>query len=116
MTRLLEVRDQVLKSLETARNEKLIGAPLEARVVLEADATWMPLLKQYESGLPALFITFEVELVDSTGGADLAVTIRKATGEKCDRCWKYTHDKGAEASLPGVCGACAGAVKEILAI
>ena len=113
--RLLEVRDQVMKSLETARNEKLIGAPLEARVVLEADGTWMPLLRQYEGGLPAVFITSEVELVESTGGADLAVTIRKASGEKCDRCWKYTHDKGAEASLPGVCGACAEAVKEILA-
>ena len=27
----MEVRDQVLKSLETARQEKFIGAPLEAR-------------------------------------------------------------------------------------
>ena len=32
--RLMEVRGDVLKSLESARNDKLIGAPLEARVRL----------------------------------------------------------------------------------
>ncbi len=111
--RLLEMRDQVLKSLETARNEKLIGAPLEAKVLLEADESWMPLLKQYERELPAIFITSEVELAPTSGGAELAVTIQKAGGEKCDRCWKYTHDKGADASLPSVCAACASVVKEI---
>jgi isoleucyl-tRNA synthetase len=113
-SRLLEVRDQVLKSLETARNEKLIGAPLEAKVVLEAGESLMPLLRQYANQLPSIFITSEVELAASTGGAELAVTIQKATGEKCDRCWKYTHDKGADASLPTVCAACAQAVHEIL--
>ena len=45
--RLMEVRDDVLKSLETARNEKLIGAPLEARVRLSANGDLYPLLEQY---------------------------------------------------------------------
>ncbi len=41
--RLMEVREQVLKSLEVARQEKFIGAPLEARVHLTAEAeTYMP--------------------------------------------------------------------------
>lgn len=113
-TRLLEVRDQVLKSLEAARNEKLIGAPLEAKAVLEAGESLMPLLHQYERDLPSIFITSEVELIPSAGSAELAVTIQKATGDKCDRCWKYTRDKGADASLPNVCAACARAVKEML--
>ena len=50
--RLMEVRDVVLKSLDTARNEKLIGAPLEARVILSANAELLPLLKQYAGQLP----------------------------------------------------------------
>ena len=40
----MRVRDDVLKSLEAARNEKLIGAPLEARVRLSANGDLYPLL------------------------------------------------------------------------
>ncbi len=60
--RLMEVRGDVLKSLETARNEKLIGAPLEARVRLSANGELYPLLEQYAAELPALFIVSQVEL------------------------------------------------------
>ena len=50
--RLMEVRGDVLKSLEAARNEKLIGAPLEARVRLSANGDLYPLLEQYAGELP----------------------------------------------------------------
>ena len=60
--RLMEVRDDVLKSLETARNEKLIGAPLEARVRLSANGELYPLLEQYAAELPGLFIVSQVEV------------------------------------------------------
>ena len=43
----MEVRGDVLKSLEAARKEKLIGAPLEAHVRLAADGDLYPLLEQY---------------------------------------------------------------------
>jgi isoleucyl-tRNA synthetase len=112
--RLMQVRDQVLKSLEAARNGRLIGAPLEARVVLEAGAGWFPLLERYRAQLPALFIASEVEL-NRADGADLAVTVERASGEKCERCWKYTHDRGADAAFPAICAACAAAVREIMA-
>ena len=52
----------MLKSLETARNEKLIGAPLEARVRLSANGDLYPLLEQYAGELPGLFIVSQVEL------------------------------------------------------
>ena len=58
----MEVRGSVLKSLETARNEKLIGAPLEARVRLSANGDLYPLLEEYAGELPALFIVSQVEL------------------------------------------------------
>jgi hypothetical protein len=40
------VREDVLKSLEEARQEKFIGAPLEARVRLTANADLYPLLSR----------------------------------------------------------------------
>ncbi|MGA2268463.1 MAG: isoleucine--tRNA ligase [Bryobacteraceae bacterium] len=107
---LMEVRDPVLKSLETARNEKLIGAPLEACVRLSAGGGLYPLLEQYARDLPALFIVSQVEL----DRADtLGVRVERAAGKKCERCWKYTTDVGFDAKFPTICGACAEAVEEI---
>lgn len=111
--RLIVVRDEVLKVLEAARQEKVIGAPLEARVRLEADAALLPLLKRYAAQLPALFIVSEVELA---AGAVLWTRVTRATGVKCERCWKYTHDVGSDSDLPTVCAPCAAAVKETVTV
>ena len=59
---LMLVRDQVLKALEVAREEKLIGKSLEAKVVLKAGFDLHPLLSQYAADLPALFIVSQVQL------------------------------------------------------
>jgi len=110
--RLIEVRDDVLKSLETARNQKIIGAPLEARVRLSANGDLYPLLSEYAPDLPALFIVSQVEVAAGEGA--LSVAVERAHGDKCERCWKYTTDVGQAARFPTVCGACAQAVEEIL--
>jgi len=110
--RLMEVRDGVLKSLEQARKEKFIGAPLEARVRLSADGDLYPLLEQYARDLPALFIVSQVALERSEG--DLAVNVERAAGSKCERCWKYTTDVGANPQFPTICAACAEAVEEMM--
>jgi isoleucyl-tRNA synthetase len=111
--RLMQVRDAVLKHLDTARNQKLIGAPLEARVRLRANGDLYTLLQQYAAQLPALFIVSQVEL-EPAEGDELGVTVERAAGVKCERCWKYTLDVGGDAAFPTVCLPCAGAVREIL--
>jgi isoleucyl-tRNA synthetase len=109
--KLIGVRDSVMKSLETARNARFIGAPLEARVQLAADAELYPLLNQYRRELPGLFIVSQVELGNHTAeGVD--VKIARALGAKCERCWKYTEDIGAAPEFPTICAACAEAVRE----
>jgi isoleucyl-tRNA synthetase len=110
--RLMEVRDTVLKSLEAARQEKFIGAPLEARVHLKAGADLYPLLESYAAELPALFIVSQVDL-ERHDDKVLSVHIARAAGAKCERCWKYSTDVGSTPELPTVCGACARAVAEI---
>jgi isoleucyl-tRNA synthetase len=111
---LLDVRTQVLKSLETARNEKLIGSPLEAHVCLEAGPALWPLLDSYLAELPTIFIVSQVDLKAAAEGVELAVTVERAGGEKCDRCWKYTYDRGADARWPGICARCAAAVQDMV--
>ena len=112
--RLIEVRDVVLKSLEEARKAKFIGAPLEARVRLKAGADSYSMLSTYIADLPSLFIVSQVVL-ENHGAEPLVVSIERAEGVKCERCWKYTSDVGSKTELPTVCAACAGTVTEMLA-
>jgi len=97
--RLLEVRNVVLKALEEARQAKVIGTSLEARVRLAGAQ-----LDDYAADLPALFITSQVILEP---GDDLKVTVERAEGAKCDRCWKYSVFTGP------ACEPCSVALKEI---
>jgi isoleucyl-tRNA synthetase len=104
--RLLEVRGEVLKALEAARREKLIGSGLEAKVVVRAEGEVLARLRAAEAELPALFIVSKVELAEGP----LAVKVERAPGEKCERCWIYAEDRGADAGHPTLCGKCAAAL------
>ena len=115
--RLLAVRDTVLKSLETARNNKLIGAPLEAAVRLQANGDLYPLLETYARELPSLFIVSQVALEKALPGQEnieLDVAVERAAGKKCERCWKYTSDVGGNPRFPTICRPCADAIDEML--
>ena len=48
------------------------------------------------------------------GAAPLAITVDRAQGDKCERCWKYTLDVGQDLDFPTICLSCAAAVREIL--
>jgi isoleucyl-tRNA synthetase len=118
--RLVAVRNEVLKALEMARQEKRIGGGLEAKVRLSVNGDLAPLLDEYQHALPALFIVSQVELGgDSLEGAyqsqlpGLAVRVERATGEKCARCWNYSERVGEDVLHPGVCERCSAALREI---
>jgi isoleucyl-tRNA synthetase len=111
---LLAVRSDVSKALELARNEKLVGHSLDARVLLEAPAGPVAeLLENYREELAALFIVSQVELASGLDDAQtgeavpgLKVRIEKAQGEKCERCWNYSLSVGEDEEHPGACLRC----------
>ena len=107
--RLFGVRTAVMKSLEDARNAKLIGAGLEARVTITADADTKAFLESFGEDLRFNFIVSQISLVE---GPALSVAVAKADGVKCERCWHYTTDVGANAKYPGACLRCAGNLDE----
>ena len=111
--KLVAVREPVLKSLELARAEKFIGAPLEAKIRLKADDELYSLLKQYARELPGLFIVSQVVVERATNGP-LSVAVERADGDKCERCWKYTTEVGQDSEFPTLCAACKEVVQEIL--
>jgi isoleucyl-tRNA synthetase len=119
--KLLAVRTEVLRALEAARNAKTISGALEAKVVLSAAKDLAPLLEQYKSWLPALFIVSQVELA-AAAPADaqkseslpgLSVAVQRADGAKCERCWNYSRHVGENSDYPTVCERCVKALTEI---
>jgi isoleucyl-tRNA synthetase len=113
--RLRSVRDEVLKALEQARDNKLIGTGLEAHVSITASDPVYSLLKRYADQLRYLFIASEVTLAqgsgNGTGGAHVEVT--KADGLKCERCWNYSTHVGEDKEYPTVCERCSAVLKEL---
>jgi isoleucyl-tRNA synthetase len=114
---LMTVRDEALKALEAARQTKTIGVALEAMVVLKAPEPLYSALHGREADLRALLIVSGVEVVkaESTNGAGAVhVEVRRAPGEKCERCWNYSTHVGEDKQFPTVCERCSAALKEIV--
>jgi isoleucyl-tRNA synthetase len=114
-TTLLQVRSDVLKALEDARNNKLIGGSLEAKVQLSAADPVHSVLARYQDQLRYLFIVSAVALdkAATNGNAPIAVQVSKADGAKCDRCWNYSTHVGEDNFYPTVCERCSAVLKEI---
>jgi len=121
--RLVEVRDEVLVALERAREKKMIGNALESRLVLYSeDDNVKNLLKKHADLLDQLFIVSGVELSNSKGDlgegsyagekVDLLVSVQKARGEKCQRCWMYSTSVGLAEEFPHICEKCVRAIRE----
>jgi len=111
---ILSVRNEALKILEEARKEKRIGKALEARVKLSVPPETASLLRGYEAALPEVLNVSQVEIAslpanDTTVRAEVAL----ANGDKCDRCWRFTHDVSAYGAWPNVCARCQSALSEM---
>jgi isoleucyl-tRNA synthetase len=111
---LVPVRDLVLKVLDSAREEKVIGSSLEASIVLKGSGDVYQLLTKHSAELPAWFIVSQVALQEGAAAAELNIEVQRARGDKCERCWKYTIDVGSNAEFPTVCAACASVLPEYL--
>ncbi len=104
--KLIEIRDEVNRALEVKRKEKFIGNSLEAKIILFVNEKLKSFLESYYDFLPALFIVSQVELkkLESTD-TEFTVTVEKAEGEKCQRCWNYSPMVG-KLEVADVCQRC----------
>jgi isoleucyl-tRNA synthetase len=111
--RFLEIRDEVLKALEEARKEKIIGNSLGASIHLYANEETYTLLQQFDR-LDQLLIVSHVQLfppgsvVPHTAYThkDLSVSVQVAAGDKCERCWIVTPEVGHSETHPTLCKRC----------
>ncbi len=111
--RIHAVRDDVNKALENARNSKIIGKSLEASVTLHCEGELNTFLNNVKADLPVAFIVSNVNIENDSNGEfkgdidDLSISVAKASGEKCERCWVYSDTVGKSEKHPTLCARCA---------
>ncbi|WP_077211453.1 isoleucine--tRNA ligase [Bacillus dakarensis] len=119
-TAFMKLRDDVLKALEEARNAKVIGKSLTAKVTLYVNEKSRQLLESISENVAQLFIVSEFEVAGSYEQAPeealkletAAIVVSKAEGETCERCWVVTPEVGKVEEHPTLCPRCAQVVKE----
>ena len=116
---LMDLRDDVNRALEQARNEKVIGKSLEAKVVIGNNESFKAaeFLQEFND-LQQLFIVSQVEVVDSVENGETYkygdIRIEHAEGEKCERCWNYSDELGSVGELDHLCPRCQEVVKTLV--
>jgi isoleucyl-tRNA synthetase len=107
---LFELRELALPALEKARQAKEIGKALEARLTFSGSG---PALQAGQAHLEALRELLNVsQLVIEPGGEAVAVSVAKAAGQKCERCWHWETDIGSKPEHPTICGRCVEATAQ----
>jgi isoleucyl-tRNA synthetase len=116
---LREVRSEVNKVMEAARNAKTIGSSLDAKVLLHvSDPVLKERLSSLGSDLQYLFIASQAELVESiptklthtSNVESLGIAVVNADGQKCPRCWNYSIHVGESVDHPLLCDRCVDAL------
>ena len=118
--RLLAVRSELTKALEIARQNKVIGHSLEAEVDVAASGELAAFLGDNWETLKGLTIVSGIFLMDrlpepgyvSEEIPSLAVLVRPAKGEKCERCWMRAETVGGSSEHPTLCSRCVAVVAE----
>ena len=109
---LFELREDVMKALESARAAKVIGKSLDAKVTIytENEAHYAT-LSSFADKLAMVFITSSATVIKGApadGTIDpetgVSIVVEAADGEKCDRCWTFITDAIADTDAEGNTG------------
>jgi len=116
--KIARLRREVNKKLEAERQTGLIGHSLDARVLLNIANAEYSFIKDYtENEVSDLFIVSQVKFVnDSLAESEIegiSIGVEKASGEKCERCWKYDEEVGHDHNHLDVCPRCASVLEKM---
>ena len=121
--KLLAIRSEITKVLETARRDKVIGLSLDAQVLLQTrDEDMADFLRENKGLIKELCIVSDLQLADTLKQKpamvieqgeilrELVIAVRPATGEKCERCWVIEPSVGKNDEHPTLCSRCVDVV------
>jgi len=105
-TALRAVRADVQKRLEEQREAGAIGSSLQAEVDIRAAGAKAALLQSLGDDLRFVMITSQARVTPVADAADEAIVVTASAAPKCERCWHWRADVGADAAHPTLCGRC----------
>lgn len=116
--KIARLRREVNKKLEAERQTGLIGHSLDARVLLNIANAEYSFIKDYtENEVSDLFIVSQVKFVNNNLAESeiegISISVEKASGEKCERCWKYDEEVGHDHNHSDVCPRCASVLEKM---
>jgi isoleucyl-tRNA synthetase len=107
---LFDLRVLVLPELEKARQSKLIGKSLEAKISLSGKSEQLASARRHADIFRELLNVSQLQF--GSDAAELRAEIAKADGTKCERCWHFETDVGRDTAHPTICARCVEAVKQ----
>jgi isoleucyl-tRNA synthetase len=99
-------RARVNKQLEEARTAGLIGSALAAEVDVHVTGRDYDVLARLGDDLRFVFITSRATVHRVAGEAEQRIEVSASAHAKCERCWHYRSDVGADANHSTLCGRC----------
>jgi isoleucyl-tRNA synthetase len=102
---LLRLRGIIGQAVEQARQEKVIGNTLEARVVLNSDSDVTEKIPKEE--LEEFFILSDLTIQQAK---EASASVTKTPYKKCARCWRHRPTVGTSKAHPDLCDRCEAVV------
>ncbi|MBQ5728182.1 MAG: isoleucine--tRNA ligase, partial [Mailhella sp.] len=123
---VMDIRAGVTRAIEPLRKEGVVGHALDTHITLYVNEKLRAAIEDSGADMRSICIVSQLELADfkdapeaalATAQLDecpgLAVGVRKAGGDKCERCWMYSEELGTDSDHPTLCPRCAAVMKEL---
>ena len=112
---LYEIKPNVSKLIEEARNLNTVGSSLECCLDITCNAALYRILESLKDELKFVFVVSECNLKGGTESDNydfshdnfkLSIRITKSSNEKCERCWHLNESVGKIDKAPTICQRC----------
>jgi isoleucyl-tRNA synthetase len=103
---IISTRALAAKEIEVLRSAGEVGSSLQAELEFYASANTFDALNSLEDDLRFVMITSSTKVFKVASDTEQKILVKPSAHKKCDRCWHYRADVGADASHPTICGRC----------
>ena len=110
--KILDIRSEVNKHIEEARNKEIIGSSLDAEIELFCSKELKDLLDSFSDELRFIFITSKAKVSElnedssKTNIEGMHIKVSKAINQKCVRCWHSGPEVGSIKGHESICMRC----------
>ncbi len=103
---VVSARSDAQKEIEKLRESGAVGSSLQAELEFHLDGDAYKALNALEDDLKFVMITSSAKVCKAAKETNRKILVKPSAHKKCDRCWHYRADVGADANHPTICGRC----------